>query len=249
MTINIQSKLIRAPKLSEQVAKLLMEEIMAGSIGVGEKLPSETDLCSRFDVSRTSIREATGRLEYDGFLETKRGSRSVVTHPSRRKAFRIEKLSSMDTTEFAQIYQFRVIIECAAVALMIKNTNKEWVGKLKICVEKMEGTYLQYMEEVDQPNFDEIALNVEFHQLIAQGSGNKFLRDFMMFLNDKISNMLLLDFKKLIKQGGLKAVHKEHVAIFKAIAAKDIVSAKRCIVSHIMNAAGRHDIELEDIFD
>ncbi len=249
MTKNIQSKLIRPPKLSVQIATLLMDEIMAGSIGVGEKLPSEADLCSRFDVSRTIIREATGRLEYEGFFETKRGSRSVVTHPSRRKAFRIEKFSSMNTSEFTHIYQFRVIVECAAVALMIKNENKEWLGKLKICVGKMEGTHIQYTEEADQPNFNERDLNVEFHQLIAEGSGNKFLRDFMLFLNDKISNMLLLDFKKIVKQGGLKEVHEEHVAIFKAIEAQDIVSAKRRVVNHIFNAARRHDIELEDIFD
>ncbi len=249
MTIGTHDKLVRAPKLSEQLAKLLMDEIMEGSIGVGEKLPSEADLCSRFDVSRTIIREATGRLEYDGFLEMKRGRRAVVTHPAHRKAFRIEKFSSMDTSEFAQLYQFRVIIECAAVSLMIKNTNKEWLEKLKICVEKMEGTYLQYVEEVDQPNFDGTALNVEFHQLIAEGSGNMFLRDFMMFLNDKLSNMLLQDFKKLIKLGALKTVHEEHVAIYRAIEVKDIVSAKQCMFNHILNAARRHDIELEDTFD
>ncbi len=248
MNKDMHAKLIRAPKLSEQVAKLLMDEIMVGSIEVGEQLPSETDLCSRFDVSRTSIREATGRLEYDGFLETRRGSRSVVTHPSRRKAFRIEKVSSMDTSEFAQLYQLRIIIECSAVALMAKNENKAWVEKLKTCVEEMEDTQTEIREERDQPNSDEIALNMEFHQLIAQGSGNKFLRDFMMFLNDKISNMLLLDYKKLIKQNGLKTVHEEHVEIFNAIEAEDIVLAKRRVVNHILNAARRHDIELEDIF-
>lgn len=249
MNKDTHAKLIRAPKLSEQVAKLLMDEIMAGSIEVGEQLPSESDLCSRFDVSRTSIREATGRLEYDGFLETRRGSRSVVTHPSRRKAFRIEKVSSMDKSEFAQLYQLRIIIECSAVALMAKNENKTWVEKLKICVDKMEGTQTEKREESDLPNSDEMALNIEFHQLIAQGSGNKFLRDFMMFLNNKISNMLLLDYKKLIEQGGLKAVHEEHVDIFNAIKAEDIVLARRYIANHIQNAAKRHGIDLEDIFD
>ncbi len=249
MTKKMHTKLVRAPKLSEQIAKLLMDEIMEGSIGVGEQLPSESDLCSRYDVSRTIIREATGRLEYDGFLEVKRGRRASVTHPAHRKAFRIEKLSSMDTSEFAQIYQFRVIIECAAVAMMIKNTNKEWLEKLKICIEKMNRTNLQYVEEEDQPDLHEMELNVEFHQLIAEGSGNKFLRDFMLFLNDKISNMMMLDFKKLIQQDALKIVHEEHVEIYKAIEAEDIVSAKQCIFDHILNAARRHDIELEDIFD
>jgi DNA-binding FadR family transcriptional regulator len=249
MDTNSHGKLVRAPKLSEQITKLLMNEIMDGSIKVGEQLPSEIDLCSRYDVSRTIIREATGRLEHDGFLDVKRGRRAVVTHPAQRKAFRIEEISSMDTSEFAQIYQFRVIIECAAVALMIKSMNKDSLEKLKSCVEKMEESYLQRGEAIDQPNMDETTVNVEFHQLIAEGSGNKFLRDFMLFLNDKLSNMLLLDFKELIKQGALTAVHEEHKAIYKAIEAEDIVSAKQCVFNHILNAARRHGIELEDIFD
>lgn len=249
MSTNTSAKIIRVPKLSEQIAKILMNEIMDGSIEAGEKMPSEVNLCSHYDVSRTIIREAIGRLEHDGFLEVKRGRRAVVTHPAQRKAFRIEKHTTMDASEFAQIYQFRAIIECAAVSLMIKNPNKEWQNKLKICVEKMNGTYLQYVEETDQPSANEISLNVEFHQLIAEGSGNKFLRDFMLFLNDKISNMVLLDFKALVKLGALKSAHEEHVAIYKAIAAEDSVVAKKCVFNHILNAARRHKIELENIFD
>lgn len=249
MATNTHSKLIRAPKLSEQIAKLLMDAIMDGSIGVGDQLPSEVDLCSQYDVSRTIIREATGRLEHDGFLNIKRGTRAVVTHPAQRKAFRIEQLSSTDASEFAQLYQFRIIIESAAVSLMIKNRNKERLEKLKSCVEKMGGIYLQSGEELDQPNPGGVDLNVEFHQLIAEGSGNKFLRDFMLFLNDKLSNMLLLDFKMLANLGALESVHAEHVEIYKAIEAEDIASAKQCVFKHIFNAASRHGIKLEDIFD
>ncbi len=239
MIQDASSKLIRAPKLSEQIARLLMDEIKPGSIGVGEKLPSEADLCSRFDVSRTIIREAIGRLEHDGLLEAKRGSRAVVTAPASRTAFRIEDFSSMDTAELAQLYEFRAIIEGSAVALMIKRADKTYLEKLKVCLDNME--------EVNRSDSDGTIFNVEFHQLIAEASGNHFLRDFMLFLNDKISNMMDLDFKKIRKQGILKSVHEEHVAIYNAIVAGDSKSANQSIHSHILNAADRQGIKLEEI--
>lgn len=45
-----------------------MDEIMAGSIGVGENLPSEAaeaELCSRFDVSRTIFLSAKPQEDWN----------------------------------------------------------------------------------------------------------------------------------------------------------------------------------------
>ena len=39
------------------VADELLDEIVAGGLDVGDALPSEAELCERFDVSRVTVRE------------------------------------------------------------------------------------------------------------------------------------------------------------------------------------------------
>jgi DNA-binding FadR family transcriptional regulator len=51
----------------------LLREILDGQYRVGERLPSERDLSSRFDVSRGAIREALSQLEQQGIIETQPG--------------------------------------------------------------------------------------------------------------------------------------------------------------------------------
>jgi DNA-binding GntR family transcriptional regulator len=53
-------------------------EIASGTLRVGEKLPSEDELCRRYDVSRHTVRSALRDLAEDGLIASRQGSRSVV---------------------------------------------------------------------------------------------------------------------------------------------------------------------------
>jgi GntR family transcriptional repressor for pyruvate dehydrogenase complex len=52
----------------ERVSARIKEAIVDGTLQVGERLPSETELATRFAVSRQTIREALRALEQIGFL-------------------------------------------------------------------------------------------------------------------------------------------------------------------------------------
>lgn len=237
MSIEQDSKLIRAPKLSEQIAQYLQTEIIEGSLGVGEKLPSEAVLCKRFGVSRTVVREATARLEFDGYIETKQGARNIVSREYKKKAFRIDQATHLNFQELAQLYEFRLIIEAAAVVLATKRCSAAELQSLKEC--------LKEMENADINSSYGIPANVTFHQTIAKASGNKFLSDFMVFLNDKITAMLEIDKKAANSHTIVESIHNEHKSIVSAIKQKDPGKARACIVNHIRNAAKRQGVELE----
>lgn len=69
----------RAPALKhEEVAAALEEEIRAGRLGRGGKLPGEHALAAQFDVSRTTVRHALARLDRDGLIATRPGKGSFV---------------------------------------------------------------------------------------------------------------------------------------------------------------------------
>ena len=237
MSIENDPKLIRAPKLSEQIAHYLQAEISEGSLGVGEKLPSEAILCKRFGVSRTVVREATARLEFDGYIETKQGTRNVVSKEYKKKAFRIDQATQLNFPEMAQLYEFRVIIEAAAVVLAAKRCGPAELRSLKDC--------LKEMKRADSDSSDDIPANVTFHQIIAKASGNKFLKDFMVFLNDKITVMHEIDKKATYNTSIVKSIRHEHASIVDAIEQKDSEKARTSIINHISNAAKRQGVELE----
>ncbi|MEX0760276.1 MAG: GntR family transcriptional regulator, partial [Tistlia sp.] len=62
-------KIARSPGLTEKVARALMEEITGGGYEVGDWLPPEQVLASRFGVSRTVLREAISQLKAEGLVQ------------------------------------------------------------------------------------------------------------------------------------------------------------------------------------
>jgi DNA-binding GntR family transcriptional regulator len=56
------------------VAEALMTEISEGRYEVGGNLPTEQELCKRFGVSRSTIRQALSEIESAGLVERRQGS-------------------------------------------------------------------------------------------------------------------------------------------------------------------------------
>lgn len=62
-----------------QLAAALEHEIISGRWEAGARLPSEKDFCSHFEVSRTTLRQALGRLEQEGLVSRQKGRGTFVT--------------------------------------------------------------------------------------------------------------------------------------------------------------------------
>lgn len=75
-------------KRYQEIVDYIKEKIDSTAWPVGYKLPREVDLCTEFDVSRTTIRRALSVLVADGHLQRVKGTapslpspRSSRTHP------------------------------------------------------------------------------------------------------------------------------------------------------------------------
>ena len=64
--------------LYEQLKNLLQSQISSGIYSIGERLPAEAELCSKYEVSRVTVRRALDDLVADGALERRQGKGTYV---------------------------------------------------------------------------------------------------------------------------------------------------------------------------
>jgi GntR family transcriptional repressor for pyruvate dehydrogenase complex len=229
-------ELKRAPKLSDQVVDFLKSEINRGLFAPGEYLPSEAELSTHFRVSRTVIREALGKLKYDGLLESSQGSKSKVAKLGAKRVFRMEELDFVNLEEMLYLYEFRAIIESEASALAAKRRNDKDIEDLRILIEELDEAVKQAIDGTDK--------NIEFHKAVVRASKNVFITSFMSFFSGKIFDLVQSD-RRHSKYVGLPAdVQQEHINIFDAIVAGDPKKARNETLKHLKNAAKRRGLKL-----
>lgn len=102
MTANIkktQRKALRKP-LYQQMATELREGILRGDYRDLKQFPTESVLCSRYGVSRYTVREALRSLQLEGLIERTRGSGTTI-QPATARGGSLYQLSSI-----AEILQY-----------------------------------------------------------------------------------------------------------------------------------------------
>eukprot|EP01036_Dinobryon_divergens_P040904 gene40904-54163_t len=80
----------RRPRgLVPEIVDALAADMREGRLQTGDKLPTESELMGRFEVSRTVVREAISRLQASGLVETRHGIGTFVIAPPEQSNFRI----------------------------------------------------------------------------------------------------------------------------------------------------------------
>jgi DNA-binding GntR family transcriptional regulator len=199
----------------------LHERILAaiddGSLAPGVRL-LETDLASRFGVSRTPVREALRRLETQG----------VVTHEPRKGAI----VATLDYDQLGELYAVREVMEGLAARLSARHASEAEVQLLRDMIEADE--------EITEPKAHSQA-NKRFHRQLHQCSHNRYL---IQTLDPVRRSMALLGNTTFAVPGRIETSNAEHRLIVDAIAARDGDAADAAARAHIA-AAYRVRLRLE----
>lgn len=102
-----QNEVKKQPRYIE-VASDLRGRIEAGEFQVGTILPTETDLCAAYGISRYTIREALRRLQDAGIVTRRQGSGTVVTSQERAAIFQQELGTLEDLIQYASDVRFEL---------------------------------------------------------------------------------------------------------------------------------------------
>lgn len=162
---------VRIKKAAEVVAGQIRNAIVRGELKIGDSLPAEVQLITKFAVSRPTIREAIRILESENLISVSRGARggALVRGPASEQSARALgfTLQSRNAT-LRDVYEARAALEPAAARLAAQSSSNTKSGLVLRQQIERERDLL-----TDRPKL--ASAMAEFHRLLVQESGNKTL--------------------------------------------------------------------------
>lgn len=226
------------PRLVDSVAKQLRDWIVTGKLPAGTQL-LQVDLAEQLQVSRTPLREAFRVLERDGLVRTSNNNRTVEVVP-------------ITLTVIADMYRVRERMDGLAARQAAERGMSE-------DDELRARSLLGAMRQAVEPEFDSAArvqAHAEFHELIAQASGNVGLESVLPVIRTSSAAMHL---PILGEPGNLEIEHEgrtqdlrslltgadsDHETILDLIIAGDASGADQAAQDHV-----RRTLRILDHYD
>ena len=201
----------RPVSLADQVYERLEACILNGTYEKGEIL-SEQRLSKELGVSRTPIREALSRLEYEKLIKETSTGNEVVG------------ISLKDVND---LFEVKKRIEVLATMWCASNIDEDGLKELKDIVEQQE-FYAQKEDAVKVRDLD-----TEFHDCIYNNCGSIVLQGILSPIHHKLMKY---------RQASLEIEHrimdsvKEHKRIYESISEGKIGEVEGLILVHIEHA-------------
>lgn len=222
---------VKKTNLYEQIADSLEQAIIRSGKKV-DKLPSEQELCRRFEVSRTVIREALKVLKERGLIQSRNGEGSYVAVPKTNtisdaldRIIQIKEISNDD------LHHTRLILEISGARLAAANIRPDEIATLE--------AILQELTDLSLSTEERIQLDANFHTAIVRASRNELLGIFT-----ETMLLLLRDYmvKGIFGTAGIATTHKEHRKILDAIKTHDPDKTEKVLRAHLTTARKNVDI-------
>lgn len=205
----------RPPRLGDEVYNTIYTQLMSQKILPGSRI-SIDNLARELGVSQTPIREALSRLEAQGLV--------VKTH-----LIGFSAASQMDRARFDQLYELRLLLEPFAARKAATLITPEQFETLKRLAAEMS------ISGQGQVSYSDFArLDGQFHDLIAQASGNDLIQDTLAALH---THMHL--FRLFHHQQAASTANIEHAELLSALEAHDGERAEAAMRTHVERSHDR----------
>ena len=136
----------------QEILAALRADIVDGRVGIGERLPTEQELCLRFGASRYTVREALRRLQDLGLIVRRQGSGSVVTaaRPDGRFHNALSSLAEIgqyaSSTRLEVLAVEKILVEGRTAELLHSQPDVPWVRVIALRRQPGERSPLCYTE-------------------------------------------------------------------------------------------------------
>lgn len=191
--------IVNKTTLSEQIYKILRNDIINQTIKCGEKLTLK-NLMARFNVSSTPVREALTRLSQD----------DLVSYYS-NIGVRVVELEKADV---AQIYDFSRELDCMAIKFAFENTSYKEIANdledvLKLSSKALKSEDLEKFRKTSD----------DFHDVFYKYSNNSRLFNAATKIRGQFSILTKIYQSYTVN---ISIVNSEHTEIYEAVLENDL---------------------------
>lgn len=205
-------------------------DLLAGSIGPGDRLPPERELATTLGVGRSSVREALRVLEVMGLIRTGTGSGptsgAIVTatpHGGLAQLLRLQVAAH--GFPIPDVYETRLLLEEWAAAHLAERTAPD-LGGARATLTAMDA------DGVSTEEF--LALDAQFHLRLVDAADNIVVSATMGGLRTTIEGYIRAGAARIPDWDATAArLRREHADILLAIEAGDADAARRLVRDHI----------------
>lgn len=224
----------RSDKISEKLARQIVDDILDRDLEPGSMLPPELEMMKAYSVGRSTLREALRLLEVQGLLTLKPGPKggpmlmdlSVSDFARNAKVhLRVRKSS------YREILEARLAIEPLMARMAAEAQDTAGLDQLRHAIELADN-----VDPTDQAAWQRVS-NL-FHSTIASISGNSILDLLGMFLREVYVSKPRAPITPVKMRSDVRQVHR---AIAQAIFDKDGEAAERMMREHMQFYAKRSD--------
>ncbi|MEV4616078.1 FadR/GntR family transcriptional regulator [Kitasatospora sp. NPDC049258] len=210
--------------VTDQAIEKIKEMIVSGTLQPGARLPNEGDLADQLGLSRSSLREAVRALTAMRILVPKQGDGTYVS--GLEPHLLLEALAfAADVSHgptAAQLLQVRRLLEPQAAALAATRLTEEQLGTLRTILDRSaETTGIE----------DFVELDIEFHRVIADSVGNPVLSTLLGILSTHTQRLRIV--RGAHHAPAREQAHREHEAIWRALATRDAALAAGACAVHV----------------
>lgn len=229
--MSLQLGPVKRAKTYELVVTKIKDEIFAGRLRPGDRLPGERQLSELLNVSRPSVREAIRILEAIEIVRSRPGNSAgsgliVSTEPSRALSNLLGIHVALSSYTVPEVLSVRMALEVEAVRRIATRIATIDLSQCADTLQRMADPKL------DRTTF--LDLDTEFHVGLARASDNTLLGDLMVALREAVRRPMADAFDNdedwAERAAGLMS---EHSAIFEAISRGNADEAESLVRHHI----------------
>lgn len=223
---------IKKTSVINEIVARIMKEISSSEYAIGDKLPTERELCEELGVGRSSVREALRMLQAHGVIDIQQGRGAFVRSKDGRTDETAQAWFAQHRFQLEDFMEVRMAIEPLAVKLAIERAKDDEIARIGEILSKFEEATLA--DDVEKlASYDEA-----LHGAIFAATHNALL----IAIHDKVAEAFREYRSHSFSAHGGRSALEPHQLIFHSLVARDTKGAVRAMKRHLVISLA--DIEM-----